>query len=897
MRENLKYTARAADDLVKWYWDHGHRRDRHMLQSDWLLDIYRHRDAATALSRLEKTNRRSLAIWGPSQAGKSTMLSYALDDQTGPGSALVWSQHRPFRFQYDDRYKIDAFNPYNEGSDASGCVSRFRMTDGGVDPEHPITITLMTRVQVMQTVAAGYLVQCNTTVSDREAVYFKADTIREMLDKAPKGEGQVSNREAFEYLLDVVLTVGRLMAGQRNDRFNNLRHKNVWDDQLVRAILGHRGLSSSLEAAHEFGRSLLWDNQPKLNDLFDGIENYRSGIGAKFGTGPIRASQLFASRLVDIDTFKLVAGGGNVPAELSAARKQELLFDTSWGRRGDGVVISKDDAGPERLFKSAKEFGWFQALVWELDVPLSAAFIRHRTPEVAALLEKADVLDIPGVSRGAGSGDLMDVSSAPYKGPTSSSAGDEVRLLTEVFKRGKTVTIINRYAEDMSIFLLSILARAGTPLVNTDQLIGGARAIWSGVEPNYDPDSSPRGRPPVPTVLCLTFMGSIINNMDLKLNRINETNLGTIRDMAKDLGVLADPEVVDIFATTYPQWPNGGKIDSLDMARRRAIVSAMQNQTWFTDLFRGPEQAASLQAVIETPDGGVAYHIGALARRAAAAETPTDRAARRFQSVHSDFSVCLSQAVPLNNRVDNHKVIIDQLIENINSAMGETLNPNGEDEALVISRHLRQLLAFDPEHVFDPVPINPGATPEVATKSWRTYLEQQLQRWGQRTEARAALAALGLPSEDHETLIDALRSSINIKEVADWAVDHLGGIRDIRSAEQARRYVAVKCAEALLTRNGQGQALDPSQMEFHAELAENFRQWTSADRLPIDSPHYVRVIAPFVESLHSIGLRAPPGVWTPQPGDPEIRQLADEWTKWWSAQSAAAHTGGDHGAL
>ncbi|MBK8093578.1 MAG: hypothetical protein IPK32_16770 [Verrucomicrobiaceae bacterium] len=92
-----------ADDCLKWYWEHGHKReDQYEVSRGSCLDsLYAVHDRAAAIERSGLNPRPCMALWGPSQTGKSTLLSGYLDvdgDELGLQSALTWSQAEPVRF-------------------------------------------------------------------------------------------------------------------------------------------------------------------------------------------------------------------------------------------------------------------------------------------------------------------------------------------------------------------------------------------------------------------------------------------------------------------------------------------------------------------------------------------------------------------------------------------------------------------------------------------------------------------------------------------------------------------------------------------------------------------------------------------------------------------------------
>src|SRR5262249_37930420 len=130
------------------------------------------------------------------------------------------------------------------------------------------------------------------------------------------------------------------------------------------------------------------------------LEAYLERIHSIVGDKPVMCSLQFAAQLVDIDSYGLLAGDVKDAPDRIAKLKADLLNDTTITVRKNQVVIGADPRG-HRLFNNALEFGLFQGLVWELIVPLNAAFFRSskKYSDVLTFLGAVELLDIPGVSR------------------------------------------------------------------------------------------------------------------------------------------------------------------------------------------------------------------------------------------------------------------------------------------------------------------------------------------------------------------------------------------------------------------------------------------------------------------------------------------------------------------
>ena len=93
-------------ELIEWYWQHGSRRDGDYAipTSSWLRKLYDAERQLTAISEASARPRPAMAIWGPSQTGKSTLVAAEIDARAryertegvdGTGSALHWPGGAP----------------------------------------------------------------------------------------------------------------------------------------------------------------------------------------------------------------------------------------------------------------------------------------------------------------------------------------------------------------------------------------------------------------------------------------------------------------------------------------------------------------------------------------------------------------------------------------------------------------------------------------------------------------------------------------------------------------------------------------------------------------------------------------------------------------------------------
>jgi len=173
------------------------------------------RDRIRTIRQGEASAKPVMALWGPSQTGKSTLMSGYLDDpedNLGERSALRWSEGEPVRYVVgqDKSDSVIVLNPFNFGSDASGCVSRYVVGDEVPDPEHPVEITLANESQILHALAVGYLSECEERNDKGEITAWDADSFKALLDRQAGDANATVNREAFESLQQLAETVDLL---------------------------------------------------------------------------------------------------------------------------------------------------------------------------------------------------------------------------------------------------------------------------------------------------------------------------------------------------------------------------------------------------------------------------------------------------------------------------------------------------------------------------------------------------------------------------------------------------------------------------------------------------------------------------------------------------------------
>ena len=833
-----------ADECLNWYWQHGQKRvDQYEIsRGSCLAPLYAVRDRAAAIERSGLSPRPCMALWGPSQTGKSTLLSGYLDvdgDELGTESALTWSAAEAVRF--GGELKSDGsnivVNPYNGGADGSGCISRFVMMDAVPDPAFPVEITLATDTQILHALAAGYESECEARNKQGEEVFWGADSFRALLENV-KAAGP-PDREGFESLHRLANVLDLLiLAGIR--RYSNLATQ--WERTLRPMMLNHPHLANK-KALRDFTHELLWDSWPSLTALCERLQTKREQIGRLWGSaGTVRCTWRLAALLLDIDAYKHYA---------RPDRPQVKQFvDSLSFRVGKDGVVSVGTGFDRALMQGGEDFGLLQGLVWELRLPLRRAVLTQRSPMVAAFLEKADLMDFPGVSN---------EHEGAKKITNADLAADLVIGLTQVLKRGKTASIVVSRAAELDIDGFSILARAGKHPGQPKQLVSGIRSWMSAFGQAWPP----QGRV-MPLNLVITFCAKLINDVCSSGIR---NGLDSYFSLFNKLADLADPRVVHMFTTTYPWLMEGAIHPSFGAEKVREKVTEILADRAFNERF-GDNRESFEQMVA---NGGTNYFFQRLTEQAAGSRRAALLAQRLHESKQKLIEL-LSPHLPSKDAAqDERNRALDAWMEGMRERLQELpKDDNDHDRSAVLSLALRRFLNIDPDDL-DPLPLKAIQQ----RTNLRAFVDKQFRVWRASRSSAADTHDLGLRDAAHmQRVLGALVEAANLDEVVKFLRENLGSIKSRREAQECRRFAAVKMSRELLTPSTDTKPHD-SEDNAAARLALLHRLANAEDEQsyqPETSPHYLSVVEPLLKRIETIKtLQA--GNRPSQSGDKELTDL------------------------
>ena len=860
-----------AKKLLDWYWRFGAERDgRHQISGSWLNQLQcTFNLLASICSNLDR-GKLNLAVWGPSQSGKSTLISTYVDlgsQPDGSDSALHWPGGEPARFvrNAETPEKTISLNPFNLRSDASGCISRFSLRSKVLVPAFPVRLSFNSNVQLMHALAAGYLTECKTQGENGKTVYWDADRFIDRLAATARGGAGSPQREAFEQVHEFADTL-ELLVRSREPRYANLAANDVWKKSLRRQLLDAPGLLRDNNNLRPFAADVLWDGHRSLTNVFDRLMDRQRALEQKWADKAIYCSLRTASHLLDIDSYKMLTADASESSAWNELKNS--IRSLSWKDEGERILIGHDL--PNNLVESDEDFGLFQALVRELTIPLRKEVIESRSPEFGKFLSGYDLLDFPGVALAH-----QDIETKLFD-PT---IGDnQEQLLTEVFKRGKTASIMAGYSRLLELDNFLVLARVGQFPAQPRQLVSGVDLHWQFADPDFSATNPKSETPPLPLNLVLTFFARLVKDVR---DGGDHHGLDPVFRMVRSLGALADPRFATTFATTYQQFDEGSF--NLDPAALERVQKAIKQDKSFQRQFESDTSIQSFEAMLTNNDGGTGFLFDTLAeqcdpdRKSALLQKRTDDCRRTLQDL-------VREALPPEDEGEKRRAKdFNQLLRAVADYI--TKPPPGESgwrAAARASYELRTLLAVEPE-ILDPLPTQSAQNQGTVGP----YVEEQLQIWFRNRAEVSNLERFGLEDTAFRTrILGYFVDAVDTAALARWVVQEFGHIRKVRETLINRRFLAVAISNALLgfPTEKKHRAFDTKKNAKNRErgIDQLLGQMASAEAQDFEadyksSPHLWSFIDPLFECLKA-RMTSATSQRPRQNGDEEISRIAEEFT-------------------
>ena len=922
-----------AAELTDWFWRSGvQRRAPYSLgPSDWLRTLYDVRSSFASVKEGLERNRPAMAIWGPSQTGKSTSVSAYLDASAkftadaatdGEGSGLHWPGGAPFFFMAPRVADLETLpahltakviNPYNKGMDGSSCLSRFlpgSLEKGAApyhvsDPMHPVEVYLVAPDDLWHALARGFSTECVTKVGRRPAQWtlerFKRE-VKAAIQRAPEKPSAIS-RDAFERLHALAGVLDDL-AQSDDPTFEAMgADGEAWLASL-RALFEEPRLMCDPAIVDDLAARVFWESSPAMTEWYNrmaGTWRRLSGPGgqwqAKRVLCSLEAAGVFLNMGACVVAYQPREANPNSPAAIIQDRISRLSYEV------DGGVVRINCSGKgQPLGASADDFSIIQGLVWELIIPINLANLPERpfpsapdTPNTLRdFLSVADLLDFPGVGNETKAlenrivldeGDIRDLK-AKAASPDATSQDRERAsrcfspplFFKEVVKRGKTASIVSTYAKRLSIDGFSVFqGLRGYACPNADQLINGIKSWWKHLAPEYF--AQPQGESPYPLNLVLTWWARQLN---LAVNPNDSNIYGVIDGVVNNLGRIKEPDVCVTFAIHDHASPDRDQAElKLDFTPGSQRYENLHREKAFSRQFHREVSKKSFDAMItDEVTGGAEFFFAEAAQQMKSCRQPggksrldflMTRAAEAAQRLQSLLAVrdLVPQPKPRDDRREH--------LEKFRTRLREVVGSAADGDFATLNFGLRKLLNI---RSTDLLPIPRGAdevNAEHIESQFRTWAEAKSRRFENDPHFRQLLVKLGLEEQGAVREVTlALGQSVapDFGKMADWLA-RIVRYHEGRERNDLGRLLALQMGNAVV-RGANRQRRDPGDDDFDDDSS-------SSSKKKAVLPYRDYFLMPFAGEKGQldqlIQRQIKPQKRPDQPGDAELAALLARYEK------------------
>jgi hypothetical protein len=388
-------------------------------QADSLIDASR--KARLASRRLAHAAKRNncIGVFGPSQAGKSYLVSALARPNTGGLTIRFGDAHHDF---------LQELNPPGD-RESTGLVTRFTIHPGEVDPAFPVEVRLLTETDLVKILANSFFLDFDPNSMTVEPV--EEAHIREVLTAAQKAHGVAR----APHLDDIALFDLMLYFRQNfRSRIGAFDRADFWHS-LIR-LGGGLGLH---DRAALF--SLLWGRLPEFTDLFIHLVE--------------------ALETVNHATDARVAIAGLLPREAGSPPEPNTIIDVAMLQRLRSERDRKDQIAlrPVRDGAPGAETALPRATLTALIAEVSLTIAEQPWP----FFEHTDLLDFPGARSRL---KLLKMPELP---------ADNEEQIRELYLRGKIAYLFQRYTDELE---LTSMLLCMPPSVNEVKDLAGMVKSW-----------------------------------------------------------------------------------------------------------------------------------------------------------------------------------------------------------------------------------------------------------------------------------------------------------------------------------------------------------------------------------------------------------------------------------
>ncbi len=831
---------KLAEQLTQWYQTYGSKRagNYQLTRGGWLDRLQRiFRDLEMIeLSRTDYS-KPTMALWGPSQSGKSTLLQAFIDGNSPEEEgcpALTWSENDQARFCGRSGIPgLTVLNPYNHGLDASGCVTRFQLKDEVPYPEYPVELKFSTDFDIMLSLAVGYLSETTAQNKAGEKINISAIDLRHKLPKKPDNDKESVVDEQAYNLLVKLCDVLETLIDMNYSRYLNLQAE--WSN-LRREVLNNTQLSASMSRVKQLVFDLLWDDWSNIDTLFESLLEMRGKLMEGVGHDKIYCPWSVASIMLDIAAVKRVS--------VSEADRT-IVSSLGFSELSDGVKALTTTAESKLFVQSGtmqQDFALMQGLVSLIVVPIRGEAIKANSETVHSVLEVADLLDFPGVSNEHRAATLLEDDKLDFNYIADDGSKPYIGL-TQLMKRGKTASIVVSSSRNLNIDVFSLLVRmpAGQNYpAQPHQLLNGIKSWCKAMGSQFPPTENDAK---LPINLTLTFSASLINEVDVAGTGVS--GLHGVFSRLDKLGNLADSNFVRTFTTNYPQFSAGTiNCDSDErLVRNIQDIAADEN---FKKYFSGsPETLYAMAGLCygerqyQREFGGRLYFFEQV-REQLESSKRRDLLDVKYAQLTAALHSCLIEALPPKDEQGQRAADIQKLIAAIQ--IPDQDSPGYERyDAESIGCEIINFKNIDAE-ILDILPLAPNSIP--------SYTEAQVALWRDCVMSAPLQSHMGFESEEHRSrVISYIITNIDLEPLVMWLRGFAPTQVNQELREEFRRLVAAFLTQILFEYRAEDAV--SSSAKCSPQEAQRRLNAMSQYRVnnPTESPHYFAILKPFLDYL------------------------------------------------
>jgi hypothetical protein len=421
-------TLQLADELIDWLGEYNPQRRaarQSPIAAEEEFQLLSLRRTAASLSRSSQVPT-AVAVYGPSQVGKSLFVGRVLEPQDPQMSPLGPDEGRGAPVYYPGlSFEFDV-NPRCASQEATAIVTRFTTKDRfepSVHPDFPVLVRGLSRSEWLRVLARGFRSECEL---DKNLSFREAELETLLEDVAARYPAESVDRNWRMDLLDAYAYLKRL---------DPLRYHA--DEATANGLLSRYPLA---EAGYlEVAARLCWGGWPELTELFTGICRFLDKIGRQGREGML--VHWAAVRFL-LDSQQRLEHTSPQSRHFPIVKWSDIVT-----REVDGwyTLDYAPGEGPP-----ADPLPLIQSAMLEMVIPV----LPHRLNSIwREVLENIDFLDIPGLIAG-GQGD---------EGAVNRRArGFDAQAGASIVKRGKVFYLFERYIDELQAQTLLLLVRGGS---------------------------------------------------------------------------------------------------------------------------------------------------------------------------------------------------------------------------------------------------------------------------------------------------------------------------------------------------------------------------------------------------------------------------------------------------